>query len=73
MLSYLLLMTLVLSVSIGNLALGFGLAVHLGHGPAGGWQALFLLKKSAASDTSHETVHEPMHEAPPVEHAAAHH
>jgi hypothetical protein len=69
MLSYLLLMTLVLSVSIGNLALGFGLAVHLGHGPAGGWQALCFWKKSAASDASHAAAHE----APAAEHAAAHH
>lgn len=73
MLSYLLLMTLVLSVSIGNLALGFGLAVHLGHGPAGGWKALCFWKKSAASEPSHATAHEPLHDAPPVEHAAAHH
>jgi len=30
-------MLLVLLVTIGNIALGFGLAVHLGHGPAG-WE-----------------------------------
>jgi len=26
---------LVLMVTLGNFALGFGLAVHMGHGPAG--------------------------------------
>jgi len=73
MLSYLLLMTLVLSVSIGNLALGFGLALHLGHGPANGWQALCFWKKPAASATSHGTAHdaEPVHEETPAEHAPA--
>ena len=30
-------MLLVLLVTAGNFALGFGLAVHLGHGPAG-WE-----------------------------------
>ncbi|QDU27024.1 hypothetical protein ETAA8_21080 [Anatilimnocola aggregata] len=50
MLSTLLLMTVVLMVSVGNLALGFGLAIHLGHGPAGGWQALLFWKKSHAAE-----------------------
>jgi hypothetical protein len=48
MLYVLLVMTLILSVSVGNLALGFGLAVHLGHGPAGGWKALCFWTKDAA-------------------------
>jgi hypothetical protein len=30
-----LVMLLVLMVTVGNFALGFGLAVHMGHGPAG--------------------------------------
>jgi hypothetical protein len=33
-------LSLVLVISVGNLALGFGLAVYLKHGPAQGWQAL---------------------------------
>lgn len=57
MLSTLLLMTLVLMVSIGNLALGFGLALHLGHGPAAGWQALMFWKARTAASTEH--VHAP--------------
>lgn len=69
MISFLLLMTLVLSVSIGNLALGFGLAVHLGHGPANGWQALLLKKKAASGHAGHEAA-----PAANAEHAAqAHH
>lgn len=56
MLYALLLMTLVLSVSVGNLALGYGLALHLGHGPAEGWQALCFWKKgAAASPAAHPT------------------
>lgn len=31
-------MLLVLAIAVGNFALGFGLAVHLGHGPA--WAGL---------------------------------
>lgn len=68
MISYLLLMMLVLSVSIGNLALGYGLAIHMGQGPASGWRALMFWKKAAASLAEHG------HEAAPaahVEHAAA--
>lgn len=49
MLYVLLLMTLILSVSVGNLALGFGLAVHFGHGPAEGWKALCFWKKGTAA------------------------
>jgi len=52
MLTYLLLMTLVLSVSLGNIALGFGTAVHFGHGPAGGWQALCFWNKPAPAEGS---------------------
>ncbi len=54
MLSALLLMTLVLAVSAGNLALGFGLALHLGHGPAEGWKALCFWKPHAAAHAEHE-------------------
>lgn len=66
MISFLLLMTLVLSVSIGNLALGYGLAVHMGHGPAGGWQALLFWKKAASGHAGHEAA-----PAAHAEHAAA--
>lgn len=66
MISFLLLMTLVLSVSIGNLALGYGLAIHMGQGPASGWRALMFWKKPAGDHVGHE--------AAPAEHAApAHH
>jgi hypothetical protein len=41
MLTTLAILTLVLFIGAGNLALGFGLAVYLGHGPSQGWQALF--------------------------------
>lgn len=64
MVSVLLLMMLILTVSVGNLALGFGLAVHLGHGPEGGWQALCFWKKAAAAG---DAAHAP--EATPAAHA----
>jgi hypothetical protein len=67
MVSVLLLMMLILSVSVGNLALGFGLAVHLGHGPEGGWQALCFWKKAAAATDG--AAHTPAAEAAPAAHA----
>lgn len=70
MVSVLLLMMLILTVSVGNLALGFGLAVHLGHGPEGGWQALCFWKKSAAAATG-DAAHAPAAESAPA--ANAHH
>lgn len=66
MVSVLLLMTLILTVSVGNLALGFGLAVHLGHGPEGGWQTLCFWKKSAAA--TGDAAHAPAAEATPAAH-----
>ena len=60
MLTTLFFLTLVLLVSVGNLALGFGLAIHLGHGPTGGWLALFGTRTAAAP-----------HDPPPAEAPAA--
>lgn len=59
MLTTIFFLTLVLMVSVGNLALGFGLAIHLGHGPTGGWQALcfWLPKESAAHETPPAETH----------------
>ena len=73
MLYALLLMTLVLSVSVGNLALGFGLAVHFGHGPAEGWKALCFWKRHAAAphgDASHDA--QPEAAAPAPAHSHGH-
>ncbi len=70
MISYLLLMTLVLTVSIGNLALGYGLAVHMGHGPTAGWRALMFWQKEASVDHAGQEAAPAAH----TEHAApAHH
>lgn len=69
MLSILMLMTLMLTVSVGNLALGYGLAVHFGHGPANGWNALCFWKRAAAA-TAHEAAAET---AEAASHAPAHH
>lgn len=50
MLTTLLFLSFVMLVSAGNLALGFGLAVHLGHGPSRGWQALCFWNRATAAD-----------------------
>lgn len=71
MLATLLLMTLVLTVGLGNLALGYGLAVHLGHGPAHGWQALMIWKKAKA-DAGHHAATEQHAPPTPTAHAKAH-
>jgi hypothetical protein len=60
MLTILTYLSFVTLISAGNLALGFGLAVHLGHGPARGWQALCFWERANA----------PIAESRPVE---AHH
>lgn len=75
MVSIILLMTLILSVSVGNLALGYGLAVHLGHGPAAGWQALCFWKNSAAAhgDAAHAPANDHALAAPAAHAAPAHH
>ena len=60
MLTTLAILTLVLFIGAGNLALGFGLALYLGHGPAQGWRALFTWqprKAAAASETKHASGH----------------
>ena len=73
MVSVILLMTLILTVSVGNLALGYGLAVHLGHGPAGGWRALCFWKKSGSARTG-DAAHAQAAEHATAAHAApAHH
>ncbi|WP_254506967.1 hypothetical protein [Anatilimnocola floriformis] len=71
MLSFLLLMSLILSVSIGNLALGFGLAVHMGQGPAKGWQALCFWKKDASADPHAAPTDPHAPHAEPAAHAPA--
>jgi hypothetical protein len=77
MLSYLLMMTLILMVSVGNLAIGFGLAVHLGHGPAKGWQVICFWKKDGVAHADPHAAadaHAPPAEATaPTGHAPAHH
>jgi hypothetical protein len=50
---------LLLMVTVGNLALGFGLAVHLGFGPdlarlSAGWDELrTMLRRQARSGSTH--------------------
>ncbi|WP_425617176.1 hypothetical protein NA78x_000847 [Anatilimnocola sp. NA78] len=72
MLTTLMLMSLVMMVSVGNLALGYGLAVHLGHGPAAGWQALLFWKKghtvAAATDGHAAPAPAAVHAAPAKTH-----
>jgi hypothetical protein len=67
MLSALLIMTLILAVSAGNLALGFGLAVHLGHGPADGWNALCFWKPAGGTNPAGHG-----HAPPPSAHSSGH-
>lgn len=77
MLSYLLMMTLILMVSVGNLVLGFGLALHMGHGPTKGWQVICFWQKDAAAHADPHAAADS--HAPPAEaaqepaHAPAHH
>lgn len=72
MLSAILLMTLVLSVSVGNLALGYGLALQLGHGPADGWQALCFWKRNATVAVAHTEQDKPEAAAPAPAHGGGH-
>jgi len=64
-------MSLVMMVSVGNLALGYGLAVYLGHGPAAGWQAIMFWQKGHGPATSSEPQVAPEHAVPAS--APAHH
>jgi hypothetical protein len=54
-------LTLILLVSVGNLALGFGLAIHLGHGPSNGWQALCFWNPAKPAVSEHVTESQPGH------------
>jgi hypothetical protein len=55
MLTTLLYLSFVTLVSVGNLALGYGLALHLGHGPAKGWQALLEWGRTPATAVTEQT------------------
>lgn len=72
MLTTLLYLSFVMLVSAGNLAIGYGLAVHLGHGPSQGWRALCFWKRKPAADGAAHADHPPADAAAPAKPAAAH-